>query len=334
MFLSIIIPCYNSTSKLVKTMLSVLPQKTDDIEIILINDASTDTTYIDLYRIDGIKVVDSETNLGLGMARQLGLDNAKGKWITFIDHDDELTPNSISEVRKALNELEPEACLSTNTLIAYDELYSVNGNCEIDMDDKGSLHGKFYRKSFLTENNITFNPKLKTQEDIYFNSLVNSYCILLGKENVTHYYQIAEGVTYIWYMWEDSTSHKGLTQSNDFFEEHFDDYVNALIYVYDEIPKELMDEEYISTIIVCDILSVYHYRQSQYFFNIYTDKFDADISNFIKKYMGIRNYDVDSLLAIINKNPQIYASKYNGVCRTRGCYIPHESIKEFIERYI
>ena len=90
--LSIIIPCYNVEDYLAKCIDSVIDNKLDDYEVILVNDGSKDSTlnicneYKKKYP-KLIKVIDKE-NGGLSDARNVGLENSKGEYVTFLDSDD------------------------------------------------------------------------------------------------------------------------------------------------------------------------------------------------------------------------------------------------------
>ena len=98
MKVSIIIPCYNSASYLGACMDSVLAQTMDDFEAILIDDGSRDDTLAVARRYAGqdarVRVL-SQENRGVAAARNLGLAQARGEWVTFVDSDDLLPPNAL-----------------------------------------------------------------------------------------------------------------------------------------------------------------------------------------------------------------------------------------------
>ncbi len=90
---SIIIPAYNCAKILPVSLGPVVYQSLNDIEIIIINDASTDNTLEVLKQCQAqfpgkVKVIDSKENRGPGGARNLGLDEAQGDYIGFVDADD------------------------------------------------------------------------------------------------------------------------------------------------------------------------------------------------------------------------------------------------------
>ncbi len=94
---SVIIPCYNNTAFIEAAIDSALNQTYKDIEVIVINDGSTDSSgqKIEAYG-DRIIFIDQQ-NLGACAARNAGLAVASGNWIKFLDGDDWLYPNCIED---------------------------------------------------------------------------------------------------------------------------------------------------------------------------------------------------------------------------------------------
>ena len=88
---SIIVPVYNTKDYLHRCVDSILAQTFTDFELLLIDDGSTDSSGIicDNYsQIDSRVRVFHKKNGGVSSARNIGLDNANGEWITFVDSDD------------------------------------------------------------------------------------------------------------------------------------------------------------------------------------------------------------------------------------------------------
>lgn len=93
--ISIIVPVYNTEKYLDKCIQSVLAQTYTNWELLLIDDGSTDSSGIicDKYAAEDNRIrVFHKENGGVSSARNLGLDNAKGEWISFVDADDWIEP--------------------------------------------------------------------------------------------------------------------------------------------------------------------------------------------------------------------------------------------------
>ena len=108
--ISCIVPCYNSQNFISKTVYSLINQTIKPLEIILVNDASTDNTLDVLKQMEVkhpniIKVIDLETNKGPSYARNFGVENSKGEYILFLDSDDIAEPFLIEKYLFKLNEL-------------------------------------------------------------------------------------------------------------------------------------------------------------------------------------------------------------------------------------
>ena len=108
---SIVIPCYKQAHWIPQAVQSCLEQSHPDIEIIVVNDGSPD----DLSRVirqfgDNIRLIEQE-NKGLSAARNAGLNEARGKFVKFLDSDDWLLPNCIKLQYNALQGLNKFICV-------------------------------------------------------------------------------------------------------------------------------------------------------------------------------------------------------------------------------
>lgn len=105
--ISVIVPAYNTEDTLPKCLNSILSQDEQDWECIVVNDGSTDNTMRILERyaaIDNRFIIISQPNKGVSAARNRGLDEAQGKYITFIDSDDYVDADYFSRSVSLMNE--------------------------------------------------------------------------------------------------------------------------------------------------------------------------------------------------------------------------------------
>jgi glycosyltransferase involved in cell wall biosynthesis len=106
---SVVIPCYNSARYLGETIESVLAQTYAPVEVIVVDDGSTDTTakIAQSYPVQYVY----QTNGGISAARNTGVVHSRGKYVQFLDHDDRLLPTAI-EVGVKLLEEQPECAMA------------------------------------------------------------------------------------------------------------------------------------------------------------------------------------------------------------------------------
>lgn len=98
--ISVVIPAHNRSKYIERAILSVIAQDFSNIEIIVVDDGSTDNTvqiaqeYAGRYQ--NVRLIEHERKKGAQAARNTGISIARGKWIAFLDSDDEWLPGSLS----------------------------------------------------------------------------------------------------------------------------------------------------------------------------------------------------------------------------------------------
>jgi GT2 family glycosyltransferase len=92
---SVIIPVYNGERFLAEALHSVLSQDYQPIEVIVVDDGSTDRSSEIIHSFEGIRTI-RQANQGVGAARNAGIEVAQGEFITFLDQDDTWTPDKLS----------------------------------------------------------------------------------------------------------------------------------------------------------------------------------------------------------------------------------------------
>lgn len=184
--ISVIMPVYNEEQYLEKTCQSLKQQTLDDIELICINDGSTDNSTDILTNLateyDNIRIINQE-NQGSGIARNKGIDEAKGEYIAFLDADDKyIDPYSLEKMYEYGYKNNADIICGNLKRISSegkleDNFNYVEGNYayfpeydKLTPQDYGipwAFYKNIYRKKFLDENNIRF-PDLKRGQDPVF----------------------------------------------------------------------------------------------------------------------------------------------------------------------
>lgn len=145
---SVIVPSYNSEKTVVETIGSVLQQTLTDFELIVINDGSTDATLSLLNEIDDSRLkVFSIKNGGVANARNIGIEKAKGGYLTFLDADDLWTVDKLEAQVKALQR-------HPNAGVAYSWTRAMDGGGELFYDANASSFSGDVLAQLLLENFI------------------------------------------------------------------------------------------------------------------------------------------------------------------------------------
>jgi len=109
-YFSIIIPTYNRPEHTKASIDSCLSQDFDDLEVVVVDDASTDGTpeIVAAYEDPRVVLVRHETNSGHWLARNTGVSHATGEWCVFLDSDEELLEGALSRIHACAQSLPPE----------------------------------------------------------------------------------------------------------------------------------------------------------------------------------------------------------------------------------
>lgn len=174
---SVIVPVYNISAYIDKCITSLLSQTLENIEILLIDDGSTDcsATIIDEWQKQHphkIRVIHKE-NGGCASARNLGLRSAKGNYIGFVDGDDWVEPDMFYDLFRA--------AIIKNAQIAqggYKEVYEGGEVVEFPLNvnltrlnmlhERPTIWRRIYAKNFLLEHKISFPEHIKRFDDLPF----------------------------------------------------------------------------------------------------------------------------------------------------------------------
>lgn len=211
MKISVIIPVYNVELYLSQCLNSVISQKYEDLEIILIDDGSTDSSghICDEYaNKDQRIIVIHQSNLGVSAARNKGIEVAKGAYITFVDSDDWLEPEMYEEMIDKVNNVSYTNVIMCDTALVKNGLRIITSEFirEGNYDKKNIITGLYpsllvtedfgkipivsacsclMLRSLIMDNHIRFDKSLKFSEDYLFMADLivnaNSFYYLKGK---------------------------------------------------------------------------------------------------------------------------------------------------------
>lgn len=183
---SIIVPVYQAEKYLYNSVRSLMLQTHTDIEILLIDDGSTDSSgeICDILAVEDKRVVVvHQSNKGQSTARNVGIGKAKGDYIMFMDNDDFYFPETCATLLKIIKEY--NADISSCSYLITDEnngvTHNVHDNRIITYDNERALEAflsrkemdiyvwtKMYRRDFITKHRILFEDG-RSDEDFLFN---------------------------------------------------------------------------------------------------------------------------------------------------------------------
>ena len=171
--INVIIPAYNCTKTLSKTLASLVAQTDSNFEVIVVDDCSTEDikSIVDDYANKlSIIYIRNAKNMGCGMSRQVGLDNATQKFVTFLDSDDMFMPYTV-ETFNAIIEANPNIEYLHSYFYEQEEL---DGAPILIVKEDGFTwcHGKLYNTDCLKKYGIRWIPDVSYWgDDSYFNSI-------------------------------------------------------------------------------------------------------------------------------------------------------------------
>jgi len=210
---SIIVPVYNSESYLRRCILSIINQTYYNLDIILINDGSSDSSLNickEFSEKDKRITVISTKNKGASHARNIGLSSSKGQFVAFVDSDDYLEQNSIEQcvfLMQNNNDIDIvsfnwNTCYDDGRIIktkVFDQETQIINKTElinaISLNDfaygGGFVWNKFFRRSLIDKSNYYFDESLIFYEDkLWTIGIANNSNKVLGTNFVGYNYCI------------------------------------------------------------------------------------------------------------------------------------------------
>ena len=171
---SVILPCYNVAPYVSACLDSLVNQTLGDIEIICVDDKSTDNTVaIIKERVtqdSRIKLIELPKNLGVSIARNTGMDTATGEYIGFVDPDDYVDLDFYEKLYETAIREKADIVKADLTIVTMDGVRTTGRLNNSVKRDKLNFHYEFtsaiYAKTFLDKNNLYFLPGVSIGEDV------------------------------------------------------------------------------------------------------------------------------------------------------------------------
>ena len=218
---SVIVPVYNLSQYIGQTLNSIINQDFDSYEIIVIDDGSTDDSldiaYETLSSTDIPHKIIHQRNSGVSVARNNGIEVSRGKYLVFVDGDDCISKNHLSElyngktdfsliqlVKKDGDKLSEPYVYSQKSISCRDFI-----KMELKMEIPFNFCQLMYKSSLIKDNNIQFKPNIVYGEDADFALRALSY----GDEIA-----ISNEPTYIYIQHSQSTINTSKLQRFDFIQ--------------------------------------------------------------------------------------------------------------------
>lgn len=238
---SIIMPCYNTEKYIKKTMDSILGQSYKNIQIIMVDDGSKDSTpqILDNYEKeypDIVKVIHKE-NGGQSTARNVAFEYATGEYVVFWDSDDYADVDYLEKLYTAGKENDSEMILSGSHYVDENGVILENLNYPVDKypDYAGrrlSPHGKMYKLEFINRHHMRFADG-KRYEDNPFNFMAMFLCknqVILPYTG--HYQVVHTGSSTSTVMDPNKMPFDAIENALKYVNEHIDEVNDYSMYEY------------------------------------------------------------------------------------------------------
>lgn len=229
---SIIVPAHNSGKYIIKCLASLHKQSYKNIEIIIINDGSTDQTQTvaeDFIKKDARFLLINQKNTGVSSARNMGINISKGKYLIFVDSDDYVTPDYVETLLIFIKQGNNELACADYYKVENDIVYNQSKNTKkVDIFSRadainllhnghyfqGYLWNKIFLKRIITQNRISFDPEIKIWEDMLFCLKYLTYIqkIVYINKPIYFYVNHAESTMNNKNIWNEYTQLKALEE--------------------------------------------------------------------------------------------------------------------------
>ena len=234
---SVIVPCYNVEHYIERSMNALVNQTLHDIEIICIDDKSTDNT---LSKLQGFAAKDSriklfvqKENQGVAVARNIGLKNATGEYIGFVDPDDYVDLDFYQKLY--------ECAVQTGADVVQGDVWMTNSNngttCRHWIRSalsKGMVNfssafwSAIYKSELIKDNNISFPPEIRTSQDSVFLTQI----VLSAKD-----LELVDGTYYHYFFQRPDSLDSAFLSHNKSFSKNNAFVTNLILILKANLPK-------------------------------------------------------------------------------------------------
>ncbi len=198
---SVIVPVYNVEQYLERSMNCLLNQTLKDIEIICIDDCSTDNSLEILKKYEKLdskfKIISLNKNQGAAIARNKGLEIADGEYLGFMDPDDAIDLNFYEELYKKAKEDNYDIVKGKRLLIKTDGKVVISTINNKIRQNKFEFYGEYttaiYKKNIIDKNNIKFQNLPVGEDTLFLNNILTVSNTLSVIDNVCYYYHKRNG---------------------------------------------------------------------------------------------------------------------------------------------
>ena len=324
---SVIIPVYNAEQYLGRCIESVLNQSYKNFEIICINDVSKDNslTILEKYAKNDsrIKVFNNTGNKGAALTRNIGLDNAQGKYIYFIDADDYIDKKYIECMVSAIEKSGTDIVLNVEiesgskgktSKFHHPSMPKISENGEY-FDKITTIHdapcfiwARIYKKNFIDKYNLRFLD-IKATDDVVFNAITSIYC-----DKTFVFY----GEKYHYTVNEQSVTGNAKAEDNRDLQ-----HIKAHYMIYKYLKEHKIFDERLKLFRVYPFMTVNTKEKFDYY-KMFFETIENDYKTNIEQYNDMEKYFADSIFK--SSNYDEYLQNHNkivtiGYLRRNKCLI-------------
>lgn len=276
---SIIIPVYNSEKYLRMTIESLLNQTYKDFEIILVDDGSVDASgklCDDLSLTDRRIVVIHKENGGVSSARNVGIENARGELISFVDHDDYVFSDYLMTMVNEIEEYDllqsfslggPRNTIKTCKRFALDKTKTLkcikgdNGDVvfpEVDMNNMATIWNQLYKKEVIDKYQLRFRS-IQSEDELFS----YEYMMYANSIKKIHY----QGYFFVCNMDSLGSKHNYIAEYN---------YIELMENIYSRLIScwEIKDKDYIEKTKIRIANRLVYYILKGYFVDTKVSKYE------------------------------------------------------------